>query len=125
MDTNIYEQFCVSLPDVIESYPFDETTKVMKVSGKMFAIFGKEETISLKCEPNKALEYRTIYQSVTAGYHLNKTHWNTIELNGDVDQADLKLMIIHSYQCVIEKLPKQQRENLKQQLLFWQLKESK
>ncbi|MGL5915488.1 MAG: MmcQ/YjbR family DNA-binding protein, partial [Culicoidibacterales bacterium] len=58
---------------------------------------------------------------VTLGYHLNKTHWNTIDLNTDVEEIDLKIMIQHSYECVIAKLKKKQREQLQQQFYFWQL----
>lgn len=121
MEMKKYENFCLSLPNSELTYPFDEKTKVMKVANKMFAIIANEFEISLKCEPNRALEQRMIYEAVRPGYHLNKTHWNTVTISGDVHETDLTLMILHSYECVIATFFKKQREQLEYQLQIWQL----
>lgn len=121
MKMSEYEAFCLSLPATDLSYPFDETTKVLKVAGKVFAIIGNEHEISLKCDPERAQTYRVMYEAVRPGYHLNKTHWNTVTIAGDVLASDLQFMIVHSYQCVLAKFPKSRREQLAYQFNIWQL----
>ncbi|MGL4971847.1 MAG: MmcQ/YjbR family DNA-binding protein [Culicoidibacterales bacterium] len=120
-----FEDYCLQLPNVSLTYPFDEKTKVLKVVDKIFAIIGNSTQISLKCDPERAQVYRAMYAAVQPGYHLNKTHWNTITLNQDVAAADLKIMIEHSYRCVIAKMSRHQREQLEKQLLFWQLEQER
>ncbi len=100
--------YCLTLQNAIETYPFDETTTVIKhnKNNKMFAlIYEKEDTlfISLKCEPVKAEVLREHYKGVVAGYHLNKKHWNTINTNLDVPLDEIKSMITHSYNLIKPK----------------------
>ena len=92
-------------------YPFGDTVRVYRVGNKMFALFVDEEPlcINLKCDPLYALELRSIYNSVKAGYHMNKKHWNTVTLGGDVDDTLLKELIDHSYELVYGKLSRKQR----------------
>lgn len=123
MKMDEYQQFCLSLPNSSLSYPFDETTKVIKVADKIFTIIGNEQEISLKCDPERAQEYRLMYEGVRPGYHLNKTHWNTIKIDSDVMSADLKLMILHSYESVIATFTKNRREKLEYQLKIWKLEQ--
>lgn len=95
-------------------YPFDETVRVYRVANKMFALTAEKEplSINLKCDPLYALELRSIYESVNAGYHMNKKHWNTVTLDGDVDDTLLKELIDHSYELIYSKLPKRERDLL-------------
>ncbi|WP_024953564.1 MmcQ/YjbR family DNA-binding protein [Sulfurospirillum arcachonense] len=95
-------------------YPFDEVVRVYRVSNKMFALFVDEELlhINLKCDPIYALELRSIYEGIKAGYHMNKKHWNTVSANTDVTDSLLKELIDHSYELIYNKLPKKQRELL-------------
>ncbi len=107
--------FLISFPETTEEQPFRPEVDVYKVAGKIFAIFSPENTppsISLKCEPMLALELREEYAAVTPGYHLNKTHWNTVTLDGTVPDHELKQMITHSYEQVVSGLPKTQRERM-------------
>lgn len=107
--------FMLKFPETTEEQPFGPSVDVYKVVGKMFAILSPEEfppRVSLKCEPSLALELREEYPAVTPGYHLNKTHWNTIELDGSVPDRELKKMISHSYEQVVAGLPKMWRRNL-------------
>jgi len=89
-------------------YPFDETVRVYRVANKMFALTAEKEplAINLKCNPFYALELRSMYESIIAGYHMNKKHWNTVTIGGDVDDTLLKELIDHSYELIYAKLPK-------------------
>lgn len=96
----------MSLPYTTEDLPFDESTLVFKVKGKMFALTGIEtfESINLKCDPDKALELRADYMQVKAGYHMNKRHWNTIEMDGGIPDKTIKEWVFDSYKLVVDKL---------------------
>jgi len=95
-------------------YPFDKTVRVYRVGNKIFALMTdiKPLSINLKCNPLYALELRSLYESVKGGYHMNKKHWNTVNIGGDVDDTLLKELIDHSYELIYNKLPKKQRELL-------------
>ena len=100
------------LPDqngASEDIPFGPDVLVFKVGGKMFALAALDEvppTVNLKCDPDLALELRDRYEQVRPGYHMNKKHWNTVEIEGGIPDFELRKMIDHSYQLVIERLPK-------------------
>jgi predicted DNA-binding protein (MmcQ/YjbR family) len=88
---------------------------VMKVGGKIFAIVGDEGeplSISLKCDPIEAEALRAEFPAITPGYHLNKRHWNTIELDGSIPDDLVEDMIDASYELVVRSLPKAEREPL-------------
>ena len=105
---------CSSLPGAVEDYPFGEGVAVFKVGGKMFALVPLEDapTVNLKCDPDRALELRARYAAVRPGYHQNKRHWNTIDLDGTVEDDELLDMVDHSYELVVDKLPKAERDRL-------------
>jgi predicted DNA-binding protein (MmcQ/YjbR family) len=89
---------------------------VFKVAGKMFALSAlgrKPLEINLKCDPELALQFRASYAAVRPGYHMNKRHWNTITLGGDVPDRLVRDMIEDSYDLVVEALPKRTRERLR------------
>jgi predicted DNA-binding protein (MmcQ/YjbR family) len=99
----------MKFPETSEEQPFGPDNDVYKVAGKMFAILSPDATppaISLKCDPVIALELREEFPAVTPGYHLNKSHWNTVLLDGTVPDKEIKKMIIHSYEQVVVGLPK-------------------
>jgi predicted DNA-binding protein (MmcQ/YjbR family) len=114
MTFDSFRNFCLSFRGVTEETPFDERTLVYKVMGKMFALTDLHnfDAINLKCDPEKALELREQYESVKAGYHMNKKHWNTIALGGDASDGDLYEWIRHSYELVYAALPKKLKEAL-------------
>ncbi|MGD9968841.1 MAG: MmcQ/YjbR family DNA-binding protein [Sulfuricurvum sp.] len=93
-------------------YPFDQEVRVYRVARKIFALMVDKEplSINLKCNPVYALELRSIYLSVIPGYHMNKKHWNTVMIEGDVDEKLLKELIDHSYTLIVESLTIKQRE---------------
>ena len=106
---------CLAKPGAVEDYPFGDGAAVCKVAGKMFALVslgGEPGSVSLKCDPDRAVWLRRQYGAVTAGYHLNKRHWNTIELDGSVPGDELADLIDHSYDLVVASLPKATRNQI-------------
>ena len=98
-----------------KSFPFGDIYAVFKIENKVFAILAIEENplrLNLKCDPMDALAYRDIYKSVIPGYHMNKKHWNTIILDGNVPQEVLEDMINESYNLIFNKLTKKQKEKI-------------
>ena len=88
---------------------------MFKVAGKMFALSMLERTpleVSVKCEPDLAVELRGSYSAIRPGYHLNKRHWNTITLDGSLPDQLVRDLIEDSYDLVVSALPKQKREQL-------------
>ena len=117
MDLASFREYCLTKTGAAESTPFGDDTLVFKVAGKMFALAALDEvptTVNLKCDPDLALELRDRYEQVRPGYHMNKKHWNTIELSGEIPDAEIIRMIDHSYDLVLASLPKKQRARLEQ-----------
>ena len=112
MDLEQFREYCLSRVAANESMPFGEGVLVFKVAGKMFALAALDEfptTVNLKCDPDLALELRDRYEQVRPGYHMNKKHWNTVEMDSGVPEAELRKMIDYSYDLVVRALPKAQR----------------
>jgi predicted DNA-binding protein (MmcQ/YjbR family) len=106
---------CLAKPGSREEYPFGDEVAVFKVAGRMFALVplgASPASISLKCDPDLALGLRARYAAITAGYHLNKRHWNTVELDGSVPDEELLDLIDHSYDLVVARLTRAQRSSL-------------
>ncbi len=99
---------------VEETFPFDQRTLVFKVGGKMFALLDVDDftSVNLKCNPEKAVELREKFDGVKPGFHMNKTHWNTVEINLDVDAQLFFELIDHSYDLIVASLPKKLRDEL-------------
>lgn len=103
MDHKTVEDYVLSMPNAVRDYPFGEEVAVYKVDGKMFALIPEGKTpvrISLKCDPQLSVLLRDKYESVMAGYHLNKKHWNTIVLSGQLPWEEIQGLILHSYNLV-------------------------
>jgi predicted DNA-binding protein (MmcQ/YjbR family) len=114
MDFTRFYDYCLAKQGVEATFPFDQKTLVMKVYGKMFAATDVDrfESINVKCHPEIAIDYREKYMSVLPGYHMNKKHWNTIIVNGDVDDPLLLKMVDDSYDLVFQSLPKRMRDEM-------------
>ena len=109
MDLEKFREYCLGKRGATEGTPFGEDVLVFKVAGKMFALASLDEipaTVNLKCDPDWALELRDRYEQVRPGYHMNKKHWNTVEIDGGIPAAELRKMIDHSYDLVVASLPK-------------------
>jgi predicted DNA-binding protein (MmcQ/YjbR family) len=97
------EEYLLSMPNARLDYPFGEGVAVYKVGDKMFALVAEKSdpvSLSLKCDPKLAETLREKYESVMPGYHLNKKHWNTILLTGQLSWEEVKDLIRHSYDLV-------------------------
>lgn len=109
------EKYVLSKPASKLDFPFDETTAVYKVHDKMFALMPVKKSparISLKCDPTLGELLREKYESVMPGYHLNKRHWITITATGQLTDQEITDLIDHSYQLVLESLPKQVQDKI-------------
>jgi len=108
---------CLGLPAAEETYPFGEEVAVIKVGGRMFALVPLSEgsaTVNLKCEPARALELREAYAGIRPGYHQNKRHWNTVDLDGSVEDDVVQGLVEDSYDLVVAGLPRAVRAELAQ-----------
>jgi len=105
MDIVTLRDYCISKKGSSESFPFGDDTLVFKAKDKIFALVNLDGdlSINLKCDPALALELRERYSSVTAGYHMNKKHWNTVMLNGSVPDKEIFTWIDHSFDLVTGK----------------------
>src|SRR6476661_4882351 len=115
MDLADFREYCLTKPGASEGTPFGPDVLVFKVAGKMFALAALDEvptTVNLKCDPDRALELRDRYEEVTPGYHMNKKHWNTVQLVGAIPDSEIRQMIDHSYDLVLQSLPRAARERL-------------
>lgn len=113
MNAEEVRDYCLSLRNTTENFPFDDESLVFKVENKMFlliALDAAESNIAVKCDPEQALLLRDRYSAVEPAYHFNKKYWNNIYLNRDMPAPEIKHWIDHSYEEVIKKLPKRVRE---------------
>jgi len=106
--------YCLSKKGVTESFPFNDTALVFKVAGKMFALvnLSNNQSINLKCDPDKTLELREHYSAVLPGYHMNKKLWNTIILDDSILDNIILQWIDDSYDLIVEKMTKKLRAEL-------------
>ncbi len=114
MNIEEIREYCLAKAGVTEGFPFNDTALVFKV-GKMFALLDLSEDsrgLSLKCDPELAIELREQHPEVTGAWHFNKVHWNGISLTGSITAKQLKEWIDHSYEIVKESLPKKMKEEL-------------
>ncbi len=111
MNIEDVREYCMSLKGATEGFPFDDTSLVFKVMGKMFALLDLESAnyIALKCDPEYALELRERYNAIQGAFHFNKKYWNSVLLDSDADDELIRHLIKHSYEEVIKKFTKKMR----------------
>jgi len=115
VDLESFREYCLKKPGATEGTPFGDTVLAFKVAGKMFALAELDEVptaANLKCDPDLALDLRDQYEQVRPGYHMNKKHWNTVEIDTGIRDAELREMIDHSYELVVRSLPQAKRAQL-------------
>jgi len=105
MNIESLREYCISKKNATESFPFGDDTLVFKTGGRIFALVNLDGdlSINLKCEPSFAIDLRERYSSVLPGYHMNKKHWNTVQLDGSIPDKEIFSWIDHSYERVIGK----------------------
>lgn len=106
--------WCSDKPGVSWDTPFGPDVLVFRVAGKIFALapIGLFTTVNLKCDPERAVELRERYPGITPGYHMNKQHWNTLDVTGSVPEKLVRELVDHSYDLVRASLPKKLRDEL-------------
>lgn len=111
MNIESAREYCLRKKAVTECFPFDEYSLVMKVMDKMFALIDLEgtNTISLKCDPDYAIELREHYSAIEGAYHFHKKYWNQVYFDRDADDKLIKQLIDHSYDEVMKKFTKKLR----------------
>ena len=114
MNIELIREYCLNKKFVTEELPFNENSPVYKVMGKIFLIASLEPPISinLKCDPEKAVELREKYDCVKPGYHMNKIHWNTVEIDNSVPDKLIYEWIDHSFELVVRGLKKKNQEKI-------------
>ncbi len=115
MDLAQFVEYCIVKRGVTQDFPFDDKVLVMRVMDKIFALCAIDSDplrINLKCAPQRAIELRERYAEIEPGYHMNKKHWNTVSAGGELSDILIEELIDHSYDLVVSKLTKVQREKL-------------
>ena len=115
MDIESLRDYCLRKKGVSESFPFGEDTLVFKVEGKIFLLIGLQNptTFNAKCDPERAVALREEYDEVVPGYHMSKVHWNTVSMTGRLTTEQLQELIDHSYELIVNSLPKKLRVEYK------------
>lgn len=112
MNLQEFREYCLNKRGVTESFPFDDETMVLKVGSKMFALTNINKPIleiNLKCDPFMSIDLRNEYSSIKPGYHMNKTHWNTVVVDGTIPEDKILFLIDLSYDLVYKGLKKSEK----------------
>jgi predicted DNA-binding protein (MmcQ/YjbR family) len=114
MNIEDLRDYCLQKPGASEGFPFGEDTLVFKVGGKVFLLTGLTENnrFNAKCDPEWAIELREQHDEIIPGWHMNKKHWNTIYMDGNLSRELLHKIVTHSYELVFNSLPKVTREGI-------------
>lgn len=110
LDKKTLDAYCRKQPGCTYDYQPDWECDRYHVGGKMFALIGSDSKgkiiLTLKCDPVRAEELREIYEGIVPGYHMNKSHWNSLYLDADIPAELWERLIVHSHDMVVQKLPK-------------------
>ena len=111
MNVESLREYCLSLPLATEDFPFDETTLVFRVVGKIFAMLDLErpDVVSLKCNPDYALQLREEHPEISGAWHMNKKYWNQVNISGHLEDELVQGLVRHSYAEVVKKLTRKER----------------
>ena len=112
MNIETLRDYCLQKPATEETMPFGDDTLVFKVCGKIFLLISLKEAnrFNVKCDPDLAIQLRESYSEVQPGFHMNKTHWNTVYFDKSLTEKQLLEMIDHSYNLIVKSLPKKVQE---------------
>jgi predicted DNA-binding protein (MmcQ/YjbR family) len=115
MNHDIIREYCLQKKATTFDFPFDEEVMACRVAGKIFVLMSILQfpvSINVKCDPEKAIDLRERYEAVKPGYHMNKTHWNTVTCDGSLSDAEIFSFIDHSYEMVLQSIPKKIRNEI-------------
>ncbi len=115
MNVEDFRYYCLAKKGVTEEFPFDKSTLVFKVMGKLFALTGLDKvpfSVNLKCDPEYSLELREQHPEIIPGFHMNKKHWNTVNFSSSLSTNMLQQLIDHSYDLVVKGLTKKLKSEL-------------
>jgi predicted DNA-binding protein (MmcQ/YjbR family) len=125
MDPDALRKICLSFPGAFEDYPFGPETAVFKVrasvaggarhAARLFALSSMDTSdfyVNLKCEPTLAVQLRAAHPEITGAWHMNKTHWNGVRLDGTLPYDMVRDMVEDSYDLVVAGLSRKQQEQL-------------
>jgi predicted DNA-binding protein (MmcQ/YjbR family) len=117
MDIEKLRIYCLSKKSATEDFPFDESTLTFKVKEKMFCLVNIDnpDSINLKCDPEKAVEFREEYEEIIPGFHMNKKYWNTVDIRGTLKDSFICEMIDGSFDLVVETLTRKLRLELNEE----------
>ena len=115
MDIEFFRSYCLSKPGTSEDTPFDENTLCFRVGMKIFALVDIDsfESVNLKCDPERAVEFRELHPGIIPGFHMNKKHWNTVRINEGVSDRLVLELVDHSYDLIFNSLPKKIQQEIK------------
>ncbi len=115
MHIEAFRAYCLTKKGVTEGFPFNKSTLVFKVLNKMFALTSltaEEFKVNLKCNPEKAIELREVFESITPAFHMNKKHWNTVNVDA-LNKDDLFIELLNiSYDLVVKGMTKKDKKLL-------------
>ena len=121
------EKYLLSKREASLYYPFGDDVKVFKVKNKLFATISHGSAaksakvddeakshfwMNLKCDPDEAVMLRDIFPAIIPGYHMNKSSWNSIILDGSIPQGEIERMMDNSYLLVVSKMTQKDQQSL-------------
>ena len=115
MNIEEFRNYCLSFKAATEDLPFDETTLVFKVMNKMFVLVDIDtyDYVNLKCKPEDCEDLQNEYDGITPGFHMNKKHWVSVKTDNSISDKLMKKLVSDSYNLIVAKLTKKQKEELK------------
>jgi len=108
MNIEALRDYCLGKPGAEETFPFGDDTMVFKVGNKIFLLASLEgsRTFNAKSDPDRAVELREMHSEVTPGFHMNKKHWNTVDMEGRLTTKQIHEMVDDSYNLIFKSLPR-------------------
>jgi predicted DNA-binding protein (MmcQ/YjbR family) len=119
MELEALRLHCLSLPETTEGFPFGEGALVLKVSGKMFFLIALDNippSCNFKHPPERGEELRERWPALGPGYHMNKTHWSTLQLDGSVPESEIRTWVVESWRSVVAGMSKKRQAELLAQI---------
>ncbi len=120
MNIEKFREYCLSKPHVTEDFPFDDDVLTFRICNKIFAVvsMSRPDMATMKCDPERAIDLREQFSAIEGAFHWNKKYWNQVHFNSDASDKLILELVDHSYDEVVKKLSKKEREEIKDILSF-------